>query len=290
MPVVIQDDVIRVNINEHGAQPTSLFNKKNGLEYIWPADEKYWLWHAPVLFPIEGKLKDSFCLINGEKYYIGQHGFARDQDFTVISKNKNSVVLRLDYSEDSLKIYPYKFRFEINYQVDQGKLKTKYQIINLDTQDIYFTVGSHPGFNLPLTNDTTYEDYYLHLSSSYEHIPLDKNGLVDIHNKQQGGEQNIALNRELFKNDALIFEFSNPSPQIEVRNHINKHGLRLSSDNAKYWGVWSCYPKEGKFICIEPWWGITDVVGTDQNFTHKFGNNKLKESETFTAAYEIEVF
>lgn len=290
MPVVIQDDRVRANINERGAQITSLYNKDTNIEYIWPADEKYWLWHAPILFPIEGKLKDGTCYIDGKDYHIGQHGFARDEDFDVIDQQVNKVTLVLNYSNESLKMFPYKFKLIVTYEIIDGILKTHYEVENVDDKDMYFTVGSHPGFNLPLTNDTEYDDYYVNLSLDYKSIPLDQNGFVDVKNEVSKDEKNIDLTRNLFKNDALVFDFNDQNVVIKILNHKNDHGVEVSSDNAKYWGLWSCYPKEGKFVCVEPWWGITDTVSADQDFTHKFGNNLIHPSEKFDASYNIKAF
>lgn len=290
MSVVIQDNQVRATILEHGAQPVSLYSKKDNIEYIWPADQKYWLWHAPLLFPIEGKLKNGTCYIDGQPYHMSQHGFARDQDFNIESKSENKVELSLTYSEQTLKMLPYKFKLVVIYEIVSGTLRTTYEVMNLDSKDIYFTVGSHPGFNVPLNEDEKYEDYYIELTSPYRLLPLNTDGFVDVKNPNINDKNKINITRDLFKDDALVLQFDSPNVSVSIKSRNNGHGVRVSSDNAKYWGIWSCYPKAGKFVCIEPWWGITDTVDTDQDFIHKFGNNCLGVGETYTANYKIKPF
>lgn len=290
MSVVIENDILRVNINEHGAQITSLYNKKNDIEYIWTADEKYWLWHAPILFPIEGKLKDGICKIDGKAYHISQHGFARDNDFKVIEYNNDDVTLCLTENVETLKVFPFKFKLLVTYKLETNSLKTIYKVINTDIKNIYFTIGSHPGFNIPLTKNGKFDDYEVDFSSKYETLSLDSDGFVDENNPIKHDNTPLHISRSDFKNDALIYRFKDKMVKIGLHNSDASHGIQLSSNNAKFWGIWSTYPKDSHFICIEPWWGITDTIDTDQNFKHKFANNKLAPSEKYIASYSMKAY
>ena len=68
----------------HGAELTSLIARANGLEYLWQADPAVWARHAPVLFPLVGRLPDDAYHYEGRDYKLPQHGFARDQEFPVL--------------------------------------------------------------------------------------------------------------------------------------------------------------------------------------------------------------
>ena len=75
---VLENKRFKVTVNEMGAELTSFYSKKDGTEYIWQADPAAWKRHAPILFPIVGRLKDKTYTVSGTAYEITQHGFGRD--------------------------------------------------------------------------------------------------------------------------------------------------------------------------------------------------------------------
>ena len=72
---------LSVSIYEKGAELQSL--KRDGLEYLWQANAKYWAKHSPVLFPIVGELKDGKYIFENKEYALPRHGFARDKVFEI---------------------------------------------------------------------------------------------------------------------------------------------------------------------------------------------------------------
>lgn len=64
----------------------------------------------------------------------------------------------------------------------------------------------------------------------------------------------------------------------------------LSLKDAPYVGVWSPYPKQAPFICIEPWWGLADTVDADGKLEDKFAINRLSGEQQFDAGYQISFF
>ena len=82
MTVTLKNQVLTVLIEDAGAQLCSVKNTA-GTEYIWQADPAVWGRHAPLLFPVLGRLKDSKYTLNGKEYTIPMHGFARDSAFAV---------------------------------------------------------------------------------------------------------------------------------------------------------------------------------------------------------------
>lgn len=79
--ISLENDILKVQINTHGAELCAIYHKKTQLEYLWNGNPTYWKRHAPVLFPIVGKLKENQCVIDGKTYEMNQHGFARDMEF-----------------------------------------------------------------------------------------------------------------------------------------------------------------------------------------------------------------
>ena len=74
----MENENLRVQISDHGAELSSIYDKAADREAVWIGDPAFWNRHAPVLFPFVGKVNGGFYTHKGVKYPMGQHGFARD--------------------------------------------------------------------------------------------------------------------------------------------------------------------------------------------------------------------
>ena len=92
---IIENDILKVEIAEHGAELCSIYDKEKQHEVVWTGDPAYWNRHAPVLFPFVGKVNGGFYHYKGQSYPMGQHGFARDMEFTFVGETADSVTFRL---------------------------------------------------------------------------------------------------------------------------------------------------------------------------------------------------
>lgn len=96
---VLENKRFKVTVNEMGAELTSFYSKKDGTEYIWQADPAAWKRHAPILFPIVGRLKDKTYTVSGTAYEITQHGFGRDLEWRANHVGDTCVEFLLQQSE-----------------------------------------------------------------------------------------------------------------------------------------------------------------------------------------------
>ena len=97
--IKMENDVLSVEIAEHGAELTKLYNKKTGTDLLWDAEPKFWKRHSPVLFPNVGKTYKNTVKINGTQYPTSQHGFARDSEFKCIHAGKETSTFLLTSTE-----------------------------------------------------------------------------------------------------------------------------------------------------------------------------------------------
>jgi len=118
-------------------------------ELIWPGDDKFWPDSAPVLFPVVGWTRDGI-MVDGKRYPLGLHGFARSEDFTLAEQAPDRVRLRLQANERTRALYPFAFRFEIEYILQSNILYVVIDVKNEDTRPMPFACGLHPGFVWPL--------------------------------------------------------------------------------------------------------------------------------------------
>ncbi|WP_367183296.1 hypothetical protein [Christiangramia sp.] len=158
----IENQLLRITIQGTGAELCSILNKENNKEYIWQADPSIWGSHAPNLFPIIGALKNGKYHFEGKEYKIPKHGFIRNnKNMRLKEKSENHLVFELLYSEETLKIYPFKFDFRITFTLNEKRLEVTHHIINLDQKSIYFSLGGHPAFNIQHYENENIEDYSL---------------------------------------------------------------------------------------------------------------------------------
>lgn len=291
--VTLHNDFLTVTASPAGAELTSVKNNLTGVEYLWQADPKVWKRHAPVLFPIVGKLQNDAYTFEGKTYHMTQHGFARDREFDVLAQSETQVSFVLRDDDETRAMYPFAFELVITYTLDNNLVHVDYQVTNPDTKQVmYFAIGAHPGFNIPVTDDTKFTDYYMSFEpkKSRVQIPLVAGKGIDYaHRTLAATDVNQALNHEFFKDDAVIYEL-NGRTKFSIVSDKTKHGVSLSVSDAPFMGVWSPYPTTGDFVCIEPWWGIADTIEHKGDFTDKLGINTLEPGAQITHSYSISIF
>lgn len=285
----IKNEYIKAKIKSFGAELNSLQKIDEDLEYIWQGDSKYWNRHSPILFPIVGRLKNDSYFYQNQKYNMTQHGFARDKEFEVIKNEADFMEFRLKSDEKTLEIYPFSFELYLSYKLEKNSLIVSYKVINKSDDKMLFSIGAHPAFNWCLKEDEKKEDYFLEFENIKEtkRYSLNDKGLVYKQEDLEITDNKIALNEELFKNDALVFNDSNIKI-LTLKNSNNKNFVKLEFKNFPYLGIWS-KPSGAPFVCIEPWFGVADEDSSNQNFEDKKGLISLEKDEIFSCFYSIEV-
>lgn len=285
----LENKYLKIEVNPVGAELQSIFSKDTELEYLWSGDPAFWGKKSPVLFPIVGGLKNNSYTYQGNSYQLNRHGFAREKDFLLTANEANSMSFTLDADAATQEQYPFLFRFVITYALQQNKLSCTYDIINIDIKPMYFSVGAHPAFKVPLVADTVFEDYYL-LFEKEETVgkwPLSEEGLIENTPVDFFNNSNrINLTKELFYGDALVFK-QLQSKSISILSEKTKHGLKFEYSDFPYIGIWSA--KNADFICIEPWCGIADSVDTEGDFAKKEGIQLLIPGERFSRTWSVEL-
>lgn len=151
-----------------------------------------------------------------------------------------------------------------------------------------FSIGAHPAFNIPLSTEETYTDYYLQFNKKENSGKWElENGLLKNETPFFDNTSEIPLSKSLFENDALVFK-NLKSDLIEIKSKKNIYGLSVSTENFPYLGIWAA--KNADFVCIEPWHGIADDVNASGNILEKEGIILLNEQQTFTCAFTINVY
>jgi galactose mutarotase-like enzyme len=278
--IVLENDLLKISINEIGAELRSVMNKSQNFEYMWSADPSVWPRVSPVLFPIVGRLKNDTYYHNDQAYSLSQHGFARNMLFDVIHQSNTDVHFELKANEETKKNYPFDFTLQLKYSLQENNLSLQYEVLNNSSDVMYFSIGMHPGFKVPFMEHEAYDDYYIECNevenaSRY----LISGGLIsDSQEKVFDGSKTLALHKELFDRDALVFK-NLASSEVSIKSKNHSHGITLEAKDFPYYGIWA-QPK-ANFVCLEPWCGIADGVNSDQQLKNKEGIQQLGLSEIF---------
>ena len=243
---------ITASVLAQGAELCSLQDSE-GREFLWQAGPE-WRRHSPILFPIVGRLVDDTFIHEGHSYRLTQHGFARDRRFTWVARTETSCVLRLEDDPESHTQYPYPFRLELAYQLEQDGLTLRYTVSNPGEAVLPAALGAHPAFVWPILPGTAKEEHELRFARD-ETAPIHgvSGGLLttDVHTSPVV-DRVLQLRPELFADDALVFttlssrsvRFSGPDTPV----------IEMSWEGFEQLGVWS-KPTGADFLCIEPWHG-----------------------------------
>ncbi len=267
---------------------------------MWGADPVFWGKSSPVLFPIVGGLKDNCYTFEGKTYNLPRHGFARDLIFEIEDHWDDGISFLLRSNIDTLKVYPFKFEFRLIYELYANLLSVTYHVTNLGENDMYFSVGGHPAFAVPMEEGLSYKDYYLEFEGeeNLKRWPVNSQGLIEeepeaIFDKTLIDDELVEietkflpLTKELFHQDALVFKQLNSST-VTLKSEKSEHSLRFDFAGFPFLGIWAA--KDANFVCIEPWCGIADSVRHSQELTEKEGINILPTGDVFERAWAVKL-
>jgi galactose mutarotase-like enzyme len=287
---IIKNNQLTLEINDLGAEMTSISDQNTGIPYLWNGDPNYWKRHAPILFPFVGSLKDKTYSYQGQTYSSVQHGFARDLEFEVLSKAEDEIWFRLDATEETKKLYPFDFRLELGYHLAGRKITCTWRVENLGTSAMYFSIGGHPAFNCPLDPSKEQTEYYFSFDTDYaiHYLLIDENGNVNKKPHTLITDNGILpVEPHMFDYDALIIE-DQQCHKVSLLDSDKNPYLTVSFD-APLFGLWSPAKKNAPFVCIEPWYGRCDASDFTGTLEEREYGNSLDSGKVFEVNYSIEI-
>jgi galactose mutarotase-like enzyme len=291
MPSVytIASQFLEAQISAQGAELSSLYDKELSLEYLWNGETSYWARRAPILFPIVGKLQNDRYRIGRRYYTMPRHGFARDLEFELLSHRSDEIRLRLSANDETLKVYPFRFVLDVQFKIYGPILTVNYEVKCDEKRDMFFSIGSHPAFNIPVSSGN-FSDYYLEFEFNEFSGPYYlEQDLADFDQKPnlavfQG--KRLPFSEKLFERDALIFK-DLKSSKLTLKNRVNDREIVIDVGEAPYLGIWK--PPGAPFVCVEPWYGVADVIGASDDFLKKEGVIHLEPGDIFRCTYSLHV-
>jgi galactose mutarotase-like enzyme len=296
----LESPALRIAVSNKGAELQSIFCKKTNTEHLWQGGPGWWGGRAPVLFPVVCALKDGAFTHEGKRYELIKHGFVRNASFHDRHTPDKLIFEYID-SPETRAVYPFGFIFTVEFSLRDNQLIIDNRVVNQGKDDMYFSVGAHEAFNCPITDEISFEDYYLEFDTPEK----PDNSLINMQSGLLSGEthpvplQNdriLPLKHCLFDNDALIFK-DIKSRKVSLKSRKSNTVIEVTYD-APHLGIWQMHRKHGKppsgsnqpgapYICIEPWWGLPDYDHSSGILAEKDGIVKLGAGKEFVFNHTI---
>ena len=290
MPV-IKNEHIMLRLSTKGAEVKEL-QTVDGVEYIWQADPAYWSQSAPLLFPFIGRLTDNSYKYNGKVYSMGIHGFASSSEFSVAVLEKDRAVLELRANPKTKQNYPFDFLLRVTYTLVDVSVVVSYEVSNLDEKTMSFGIGGHPGFNVPLVSNESFEDYELEFNTPCQPDRVGFSPSVYLNGMdepyQLSDAKRLPLCHDLFDNDAVILK--NMAREIMLRSNKSGRGVCVSYPDMPYLGIWHRPKTDAPYVCIEPWSSLPAREGIVEEISCRSDYVHLQAGETYKIEWSITLF
>lgn len=281
----IENEFLTVQIAHRGAELLSLRRKSDYLEYLWQGDPEIWPNRAPLLFPVVARQLEDSYLLDGKRYAMPMHGFAKDKSFAIERQGADSVTLLLTDDEETRRWYPFPFELRSTFQLEGRDLCITREAKNVGKTPMPCSIGEHPGYNLPLFSDETLEDYSLIFEQSETASRwLLEDEIICGQEPFLEHQDVLPLTKSLFNRGALIFKGLRSNT---VRLTGGHHGASVTVHlgGAPYLGIWA---KPGApFVCIEPWKGLASSKWSSQSIWQKEGVERVESGRSLSLSTVI---
>lgn len=279
---ILKNNNINLKINELGAEMKSL--SANGKEYLWDGKAEVWASSCPLMFPICGGLKDDKYIFDEKEYTLPKHGYAKNTLFEVESATETTAVF-LHKSNNETKVqFPFDYELRLIYTLDGNSVGIEYKVDNKSDKTMFFSIGSHEGYYTPegiedydvvFPQNETLNAYVLYGNLlSNQQLPIIKDTNI------------LPLYDKYFTVDALVFK-DLKSRSAMLRNRKTGKAVKIDFDYAPYFLLW--HKPNAPYICLEPWAGVQDLVGSSYDITQKEGIISLESGKSYLAKHTITI-
>lgn len=271
----IENNYLKVSIDPVGAVLTSIFFKENNEEVLYQKEKDSWPFQDVVIFPLIGA--GHYVYQNKDYSMKTRHSFLRNEELKVVEKSDSKIIFKLENSKESFEEYPFNFAFYITYELAKNALVVTTKVKNTGEETMYFSYGSHTGIRARSDIGSVVFD------KDYQFLPLIC-GLIEKNNTDNINFNCVNLKKDSFKKrDTFVFKGS--KEKLELFTGLDNLVVNYEFD-APYFAIWS-NPNKGEFVCIEPWWGISNYVDETEDLSKREAINTLKKNEEISFSYKL---
>lgn len=288
MEFTLKNEKLSLTVSSLGAEMRSLLTA-DGTEYLWQGDQKYWGDRAPNLFPFIGRLTNNTYKYLGKVYPMTIHGFAAAKEFVVVEQSQTRLVLELRSDPTLKENYPFDFSLRIGYELKDTQVGINFRVENLGDNTMPFGIGGHPGFNVPLTEGETFEDYEIEFSVPCcpDRVGFSPAVYMNGHDESYPlrEERFIDLHHDLFDEDAIILK--NMAREVTLRSRVSGKGVIVTYPGLPYLGIWHWPKTDAPYVCIEPWSSLPSRQDVVEEFSCKSDMIQLGKGRSYEVSWGL---
>jgi galactose mutarotase-like enzyme len=201
------------------------------------------------------------------------------------------MVFELRADEKTCAEYPRNFVFQIVYALQGKTLTISFRCENLDGKTMYFGLGGHPGFNVPLVPGKNFEDYRLRFAEKCEayRVGFNADCFVTHEDTPFALEDGTVLNlrHDLFDDDAIVLR--NMAREVTLECDGDGHAVTVRYPGMQYLGLWHWPKTDAPYICIEPWCSLPADAGSITVFEEQRDLIALEPGKTYQNDWTITI-
>lgn len=289
--LVINNGKLKVTVSTNGGELQSI-QTEDGHEWLWQGDATYWSDRAPNLFPYVGRLWNNQYQVEGNTYPLTIHGFIHQQKFQVESLAEDHVTLAFCDIPDTRACYPYRFQYSIDYRIVNTVLEITYQVKNRDIRPMYFGIGGHPGFRVPLEEGSCFEEYYLQFEAPCCPIRVGFSEPCFVNGEDKpfllNDQCQLPLNHTLFDDDAIVLK--NCGSSVVLQSDRGKKAVKVQYPGMPYLGIWHQPHTDAPYVCLEPWVSLPSQHGQVPVFEKQTDLIMVQPGGEYENCWSIEIF
>ena len=265
----IENEFIKLSIQETGGSMTSIYDKVHHTELLYQPHPDSWQGQDIFIFPFIARLIDQSYSYQGKSYSLKNHGLLRYMNADLCRLTQTNISAHFSSDEETLKHYPFDFKADLKYELIKNVIKLSYTVKNESDDDMI------SGNSISL--DGCREKTVLLQEKTFSFM----NGLTTKIDSP------INLSKGLFNMiNTIIIDAKDVQNVLLIKK--DNSSLRIHINEAPYLALWSD-KQFGDYVCIEPWFGYPDTLGSDKDIMKKPGISILHKHATFKYSYSIEV-
>ena len=287
-PIVIGSGNLTLTISPTGAEMQSVVC--DGIERLWCGDPAVWGRHAPLLFPLIGRLRDGYYELDGKRIDAPTHGFCRDRLFDVASRSDSAASFSTCDDEGTRAVYPFPFGLEVSYEVSDRTITKTLRVENRGDAPMPFEVGGHEAYATCLLPGETMADYAVEFEG-IDHVSMfamDDDGILGLPKTDVPLEDGrLAKTPEQLGIDTVVLE-DVPESRVKLACARSGHAVMVEFPGFPYLGIWTKpMGEDTRYLCIEPWSALPDAHFSPRELADKPGVRTVQPGEAVELSYRM---
>ena len=280
--IELKNDVFIVTVQTLGAEIKGICDYRLRREFFVPGEQTGL---PTILFPNLTAIKDGYILVDGKRYPLMHGGFAKTQNFSITEQTDTSVTLTLTENEETMAVFPYKFRLSVSYYLVGNTLTVSTDVTNTGTRDLYYALGFHPAYSCPV-GDEPFTLYFDTPMTASRYIRAEKLFTTSIRERFFEHASGISLNPGVFEGGTLALT-DLTCRKMRIVGAITGRTTVVDMGDYPNLALFAPADRPMEFLCIEVWDGAPDRDDTNHVWEEKPDLNFLHPGVTNTRTFSV---